>query len=332
MTVLCTADWHLNDNPRDRYRHEFQPYLLQLIERHSVTHLLILGDLTDEKDHHGAVLVNEIVGYLEKLARVCQVTVLTGNHDCIDPSNPFFAFTSNLPNVMWITKPMSERGYADLGNVLFLPHTRDHRLDWETLDEERLFNWVFTHNTFTGAKSSSGRELAGIPISALPRDTPVISGDVHVPQNVGPVTYAGAPYTIDFGDTFKPRVILIEDQVVCSVSVPGPQKRLIKAIDGADARRKLASISPGDMVKVRMGWDSTKFEEWVLAKKELMNWAVKEGIALKGVEPILDGKAKPKKYKVPGKPASDTEVLADYCEANAVSKLLSKVGRILLKG
>ena len=51
MSVLITADLHLTSRPNDSYRFDFLNWLPKKIKEHKIQTLLILGDLTDQKDH-----------------------------------------------------------------------------------------------------------------------------------------------------------------------------------------------------------------------------------------------------------------------------------------
>lgn len=328
MTILITSDWHLNDKPRDRYRHYFQTTLLSLIRKHKAKVLVMLGDLTDDKDRHSSVLVNEVISHLTNLAAVCEVYILRGNHDCIDPNNPFFAFTHHLENIHWIGVPKLQP-LDGVGTCLFLPHTRDWERDWERQGYDGV-DLIFTHNTFTGARSSSNRTLEGVPVDAFPRGLTAISGDVHVPQDVGGITYVGSPYTIDFGDSYNPRMLLLDDGKMFSIPCPGPQKRLILAQTFDGAKKRMLDL-PYDMIKVRVNWEAKNIDKWLAAKRGLLEWAADKKVTLVGVEPILESLPLAKKKYKATTHRTDAEVLADYCKATGTNQVLTKVGMDLLK-
>src|ERR1700676_3121506 len=106
MTVLITADLHLNDLARDAYRHDWMANILPgMLQKYDIKLLLLLGDLCDSKDCHNAWLTNSVVDHLTLLAEICPVIVEKGNHDYVDPSTPFFEFLGKIPNVTWINKP-----------------------------------------------------------------------------------------------------------------------------------------------------------------------------------------------------------------------------------
>lgn len=222
MKRLISSDWQLTDNPRDKYRTDWVVNELpKLIDKYKPDQLLVLGDLTESKDAHPAPLVNEIVNCFCSLAESVEIVVLQGNHDFLHNEHPFFAFLENFKSIHWISKP------EVLDGCLYLPHTRDYKKDWKGIN----FNghdFILAHNTFAGTKVN-GQELSGIPTDIFPENCCVVSGDVHEPQQVGPIIYVGSPFLVDFGDDFQPRVLLLEDLKVKSIKVSGLQKRVIEA-------------------------------------------------------------------------------------------------------
>lgn len=224
MRRLCTADWQLCDNPRDRYRTDFVlTQLPALIEKYKVDQLLVLGDLTEQKDSHPAPLVNDIVGAFYELSNMCEIIILQGNHDILHAAHPFFRFLDCFKDISWITVP------TERDNCLYLPHTRDHKKDWKGLNFKDK-DFIFAHNIFEGVKAN-GQALAGIPRNIFPKDVCCISGDVHEPQTIanGKIIYVGSPCLCDFGDDYEPRVLLLDDLTIKSIKVKGVQKRLIQA-------------------------------------------------------------------------------------------------------
>jgi hypothetical protein len=226
MTALAIADLHLSEKARDEYRFAVMDNIATLIEKHSVSTLMILGDLTESKDYHPATLVNDVVDIIYSFSCLADVIILTGNHDYTQTDCPFFHFLRRFKRVRWVNKVTMLD--LDIGQCLFLPHTRDWETEWALVGDTPDLDWIFAHNTFEGSETEYGKKLSGIPTDIFPRGVKVIAGDVHTPQTVGPVTYVGAPYLIDFGDSFVPRALLLKsDGSMKSISLPGPQKRLL---------------------------------------------------------------------------------------------------------
>src|SRR6266567_2832077 len=105
MTTLVTADLHLSSNPRDAYRHERMWEIRKILKKYEVDRLLILGDLTEQKDHHSAELVNEVVNHMILFSECCPVTILRGNHDYVSSECPFFVFLKHIKRIQWINNP-----------------------------------------------------------------------------------------------------------------------------------------------------------------------------------------------------------------------------------
>lgn len=284
--TLATADLHLTDNPRDAYRLRWFEGLPALAKKHGAGRVLVLGDITEAKDGHRAGLVNAIVDGFAALAEVARVYVLRGNHDYLAEDVPFYRFLRHLPRVRWINEPTPLK-LAGLGDCLFLPHTRSPD-DWvdQMFDS---YDWFFCHQTFNRA-DLGGRAASGGAFNAelfTGKNFRVVSGDVHAPQEVGPVTYVGTPYTVDFGDDYEPRVLLLSGQKMRSIPCGGAQKQLV----GAAATRAgkimfdANGIEAGDIIKVRVALDRSDISR-AEARQEIRKWADARGVHLHAIEVI----------------------------------------------
>src|SRR5713226_9416852 len=116
MTYLISADLHLSDRPRDEYRWGLFGWLAKMQAKHDVTATMFLGDITQDKDKHSATLVNRLVDELIGLKP--PIYILRGNHDGIDPANPYFRFLSTIEGVQFIVEP------TVIDGVAFIPHCR----------------------------------------------------------------------------------------------------------------------------------------------------------------------------------------------------------------
>lgn len=312
MTALVTGDWHLSSNPRDVYRHAFiQMTLPRMVEQWQPANLIVLGDLTDQKDCHNAELVGAIADYIHVLSRLCRVIILRGNHDCINPDAPFFGFLRHFDNVDFIYDSKVE-AITGLGLCCFLAHTRDYKKSWARFNFDPFLRdpnagFIFCHNTFEGAITvAKGHPLKGIPTDALPPEACVISGDVHYPQKLDQVTYVGAPYTVTFGDTYKPRVLLIESKVrskgprqLHTQSLPchGPQKFTVEIPDPD----KLPDIEfqQRDMLKLRVHLKPEHYAEWPAIQAKVRKHFSKHGEVVCHVQSVktsrmrLDNRSRP---------------------------------------
>lgn len=346
MTLLITSDLHLSANPRDGYRHAFMEKLPNVAVQQKVRTTVILGDLTELKDNHPAELVNATVDHLAALAKVCFVVIVPGNHDWLSSANnPFFAFLRHIPKIKWVDRPTALadviryegtlRG-EDLPNVLLLPHASNPEKAWKDIDFS-IYDWAFCHQSFAGAVTETGHKLSGIPLSLIPKPVKIISGDIHTPQEVGGrLTYVGSPFTIDFGDGFQPRMLLLRSNNNSLVSIPcgGSQKILIEATSfkAFEGLKKFPGVEPGDILKVRIPLTSTEHAELPKITAQIRAWGEKLGYVIHMVQPVL---AKPgaRMTKVKAAPIkADPDVLKSYAKARDLSDSTTKTGLKLLEG
>lgn len=343
MTALVTADWHLSSNQRDDYRWNFVEHTLpSLLVARGADLLLFLGDLTEAKSGHDAALVNRVVRAFKELQEICPVICLQGNHDALTVAQPFFGFLEELSGasenpIHWISAPTPladleglPTGAARLPGTLLLPFTHQPERDWEDLSFKR-FPWVFAHQCFAGASSESGVKLSGVPLSYFPKDTQIIAGDIHTPQTLGPLTYVGSPYHVDFGETFEPRVLLWDGEHVESLPIRGPQKQLVEvsSIEELVTQKRKLGLNAGDIVKVRVAVES--YDAWPEAKAEIEKWATQANVSLHIAQPILQSPHKPsKKVLKEQESLSDPELLRAYAKKRDVQEAYVKTGEKLL--
>lgn len=327
MTTLITGDLHESDNQRDAYRWQFlEKTLPAMIKEHHVERVLILGDLTEVKDGHRAALVNRLVDDFARIAQMADLLVLKGNHDYLAADVPFFRFLGHLPRMRWINEP-TRLALRGLGECWFLPHSTRWADDWAALNL-RGADWFFCHQTFGGADLGHGqRAAASAPPFSTKAGDRVISGDVHVPQKLGAITYVGSPTTIDFGDDFEPRVLLLDGHKARSVPVPGPQKQLI-CVRSLDALERLKTmVREGDVVKVRLelprGSDLTR----AAARAAAHVWAERAGAHLHAVQVTApEAKRADKTAARDRSQKSDEELVRAYVRKMGKGKATAAVG------
>jgi hypothetical protein len=345
LNKLITADLHLNPLERDKYRHDAQAEIRRLVKKLHVRWVIILGDLTDEKDFHSATLVNRVVNHIYELKQLVEmVIVVMGNHDYTDiAQTPYFAFLHRLDGVVWVSKPTpgsqlptnSSTDDKAFAKDIFLPHSPDPERDWENINFEQ-YKYAFAHNTFAGAKGDNGQQLNGPSVSLFPKHLKVLSGDVHVPQTIGPVTYVGPPYRIDFGDNFVPRVMLQHpDGQIAPETMDGPRKYLVECKAGepiaAATKDLMEELAPGDMLKVRVTLKEGQYADWGNIKDEIQQWATKHRFNLYMVQP-MQPKTRMTKKKTDRQPVrSDKEVLTSFATRQEVDAETLKVGMALLE-
>lgn len=317
----------MSSNRRDSYRWRFiEETLPALVETHRARRVLLLGDLTEAKSGHSAELVNRLVDAIAALAERAPIYLLKGNHDYLNEDIPFFRYTQHLPRVRWINEPTQFK-LRGLGDCLFLPFSRSPEEEWKPwLSEPR--DWYFCHQTFDGAIGENNQRINGTPRSIFPRGARVVSGDIHGPQKIGCVTYTGAPFLVDFGDDYEPRVLLLEGDKMRSMPVLGPQKRLV-VLRGRD--EKYPNVAPGDVVKIRIeppAGNQTPRAEW---RAQARRWAEAASAQLYAVE-IIAPKAAPSRADRDRHRASDADLVRAYVKKMKAGKACEAAGLKLIEG
>ena len=277
--MLVVSDLHFTDKPMDRYRFRIFTWIHEYFMETADKNLLILGDLTDSKDHHSANLVDAIVTRLHDLtAAGMEVFILKGNHDYIDPDTPFFKFLDRYEYINFIVDPQCI--LIEGLKCLFLPHTRNPIQDWK---EDRIVekyrkkaDVVYMHESVIGSVTSSGYEMEqGLLPSYFRRFSgKVISGDIHCPQTVGRVMYVGTPYSIRFNDHYRGQALSVapdqynQTSVMVTKCYPDIRGRWTFDISSVD-ELVATGTQGGDQIKIRYQLSEEEEPKWDSIRKRI---------------------------------------------------------------
>lgn len=347
MSFLITGDIHLSDNPNDYYRFDLFDFMIDTIKKNKIQHVLILGDLTKAKNKHDAVLVNGVISGICSLADVAEyVTIIKGNHDYVDPAQPYFGFLREFrSNIDFINYPVSrtfvfgKKSYS----CLMLPSTRDFDADWRLIKFSE-FDYIFAHHTFNGAVSESGAILDA-PSSSLPYERQifksrklrrVVSGDIHKPQLIKnrKLLYVGAPYHINYGDNYKPRLIHVDNSGKWVPVYFDTVNKFVLEIEHGQINPLPMRPKSGDMVKVRVHVDHRDLENWDKYKRNIEKLCDKEDWLLGGIEVIQNRHSERNDNdSLNNHGKSDLDRFEDFCNLKDIklNTTTLNVGRKLLK-
>ena len=328
MNWLITTDLHLSDRPRDQYRFDLFPWLVKQQSKHSITDTFILGDITENKDRHSSTLVNKIVEHLLTLKP--PVYVLRGNHDGLDPKNPFFKFLNCIEGLMFICKPTC------MLDSVFVPHCSNQAmLDDACHIPKYQPKAVFLHNTFDGAIAETGARLTGLstaPIEALKPRLGAYSGDVHAPQRHDCVTYVGSPYQVRFGDEFEPRVLLLNEKGEKDLHFKCPRKWSL-TVRGADDIDGNPSLLRGDQVKLIIALAREEAVEWKAYKQSVLAACKKRGLDVYGVDIEIQTTKQRERVKLnEAQVKTPAEIVSSFCKAENTPSNIKQIGMELLEG
>lgn len=331
MNLLISSDLHCSDKARDNYRFGLFPWLRKQQEKHPIDFTLILGDITENKDRHSALLVNRLVEGLTGLKP--PVIVLKGNHDCTDPNIPFFKFLNCIDGLKFVISPTFNKTLS----AAFIPHCESQAIFDDACKQMPLKpDYVFLHNTFAGAKVETGMTvlsgLSASPIELLKPKLGVYSGDIHAPQRLAPVTYVGAPYMVRFNDKFTPRVLLISNGRETDLHFDCPRKLSLTVRDADDITRN-KELRRGDQVKLTIEMAREEAVEWQATKQRVLAACREGGLEVFGCELQVNTTARRGRIKLSEGPAirSPLEIMAAYCKAENVASSIKAAGEELLK-
>lgn len=207
-----------------------------------------------------------------------------GNHDYLREGHAYFEFLSHLDGVRFITKPMDD---GDQGGplALYLPHTKAPARDWAGMDFSH-FAYVFMHQTAPGSVASNGQKMDGETLPSL-KGPKVYSGDIHVPQVLGDIEYIGSPYHVHFGDSFKPRAILIDSRGrPHDLHYPTINRHTLTA--QSLEHLKSFKVLPGDQVKLRLMLSQADKHSWLSLRREAVKLLRAQGADVCDVELMLE--------------------------------------------
>jgi DNA repair exonuclease SbcCD nuclease subunit len=343
LPALAVSDLHLTANPRDSYRWDIFPWLINTCARYQVKTLLVLGDLTDAKDYHSAELVNKVSDAFasfrsqEADSTIEKIYILMGNHDYLKTGQPFFHFLNHYDYIEFITEPLIR--LSEYSTVALLPHTKTPASDWSKIDF-RGVDLVFMHQTVSGSVASNGMELSGeldnqlkavLPRS-LPKDAQIYSGDIHKPQCIGDVTYVGSPYPVHFGDTeiLKYRALLLApDLSVRSLYPPNIHRISIK---GNLTQVKSWKLDAGDQVKIKLQLGSEDRQHWERIRREAEDHFKSQGVQILSLELSSARQRVPLVSRVKeSQPSTASDLILKHVESEGIGSYLYELAQEIIK-
>jgi hypothetical protein len=280
IKLLVTADLHLISKTDDAYRWDIFNYLKTFAGKANT--LIILGDLTEQKDEHDSLLVNPLINQLTDLSSYFEIIILKGNHDYIETTNPFFKFLNEFENISFVTKPTS----LISKDILFLPHTKTPVEDWKDIDFTK-YKLVFMHQPIQGAVGMNGFDMKkGLPADYFKKykHLKVFSGDIHKGQLINNVLYVGAPYPVHFGDDSSSShlylINLNHEKTIETFHYNSIKKEMV------DLYREYAvtsNLNEGDQVKIIFHLQPHEVFEFDRLKKEVEKTYREKGIIIKSI-------------------------------------------------
>lgn len=171
-------------------------FIIKTAEEHGVDELLFLGDLF----HTHAVLRIEVIDFWNnafgkfELAGL-EVVVLVGNHD--QPGSREKEQEMNALDVFDSDSALSGRIIVNepmiINNVAYIPYMSDEKEFFKAAEKFSEAGTLVAHQTFTGAQYENGFfSEEGIDPALVPQKQ-ILSGHIHMTQQIGKCFYPGTP-------------------------------------------------------------------------------------------------------------------------------------------
>jgi DNA repair exonuclease SbcCD nuclease subunit len=206
LKIIFTSDWHLSEDSDQNYRFDVIERLLPV----GADKWYILGDIFDKKGNHSPLFVDKVLHQLNRIP--VPVVVVAGNHDGFTPENNWCRIFRWLTNVLVVCghpQTMKENGFS----VGFSVDCYPFGSSWDESPKNPGKIAVF-HGMVCGSRMENGMlSPRGISPEFFSGYDLAIGGDVHVSQKIGRnIVYAGAPHHLHFGDTYGPRVLVMDTE------------------------------------------------------------------------------------------------------------------------
>lgn len=338
MLAIIISDLHLTDSPVEQYRWDVFDWAEAALKEHKANTLFILGDIFDRKDRHPSSIVNKLAAILNKIAATYPIYVLKGNHDYLNPSDPFLAFLDLFPHIIWIDDPTSLT--FENKKTLWLPHNKNPTTYWSEITTSSKFDMVFMHQSVIGCKTSNAYEMnCGLDLAWLEErvQCPIISGDIHVPQTIRSLTYVGTQHPVSFGDDYECRALLLNFKNLKVTSLPiSTIHRHSISISNVEELQQLYEdkiLNKGDHAKIRIVLSAANLSEWSTLKIKVTDWCAVHKVELFDIklEKVVLGEAPSVKQSKTGfVPVHPTLTLQRYLENESIDPKISEVGKRIL--
>jgi len=340
--ILIITDTHLTDAASEEYRWRVFDFVREELDKGGYTDLFHLGDVLDKKDKHRSELVNRVVTELIDISnKYCPITILAGNHDyVVDRSECFLRFLNEFENITWIDEPT----YWEEDQFLFLPHSRLPENEWEQwlpIINNPALKFIFMHQSIIGSKVSNYHELNhGLdPNFFNDVSANIISGDIHLPQDLRNVTYLGTPHPVSFGDSHQPRMMVIKNDKVSFIDIKTIKREHIKKaiLSFEDLLIDLKELKPKDQVKITLQLDKNQLNDWAGYKKQILTYCKEHQLELHDLkmEKVSEDDASDEMkefIKENVKSLSSEDVLRKFASSEKICDDLFNVGMKLFKG
>jgi DNA repair exonuclease SbcCD ATPase subunit len=221
--VYHLADLHIRNLQRHKeYKQVFKKFLKQVKQDNIEDSLIyIAGDIAHAKTEMSPELVHEISWFLSECAKLREVVLITGNHDCnLNNSHRLDVLTpiiQNLGNNR--IHYLRDTGVYNIHNLTFVVYSiLDNKENWpkgDTVDGENTI--VLFHGPVNKAQTDIGYTVSSnsFQVDMFDGFDMAMLGDIHKRQTFGPgyehIAYAGSMIQQNHGELLENHGYLLWD-------------------------------------------------------------------------------------------------------------------------
>lgn len=225
--ILVIGDTHLGlgyPNSVDKWfkvsQEYFEEFLFPLLKKELTKDDIIVhcGDLFDNRNVVPINILTYAQSILERMAQICPVHVIIGNHDLYTKSTNdvnTVRLYKYIPNVTVYEEPQK---IDFLGkSILMLPWVERRKEQIEVLKQYSGCDYLFCHSDLNGAKmhlnSVAHKNHDKIDVEEFSGYKHVYSGHIHIQQSNKNFTFVGSIHEMDRNDINNQKGIFILDAI-----------------------------------------------------------------------------------------------------------------------
>lgn len=215
--IVCIGDPHITNNTEDFDK------VLGLVEQLSPDLIVILGDLFHTHSLIKAEILHYWIDTIHKLSSKYKLAILRGNHDApydkvsYQKIGPIAILNQVIKHENVIIANTPQILIDHNINLLFVPFVYTEQdlknLIKPFIEQNIKFDFIFTHQTFTGGVYENGFYApdaldTAILTALLKPNGKIISGHLHTRQELSDVIYVGTPLWLNRSDLLQEKYIL----------------------------------------------------------------------------------------------------------------------------
>lgn len=195
------------DNITDYFYRFFIPLVEDQIRKKHKPCIVIAGDYFDNRQSIDINVLNRAMDVMEKLASLCPVYAMLGNHDLYKKCDNDITSMRSMENIKNVTL-IAKEYVLDVSGVTFLLNSwvgdfkEENRIIAENKDK---YDYLVFHTELSGMTYDNNRPIVGgLNMDIADDNCRILSGHIHKRQESKKGIYFGSPYHLtrsDIGNT-----------------------------------------------------------------------------------------------------------------------------------